>query len=253
MFYSARARSSLRETRIVELVCKFVVVKSRANIHKIAATMNCRGAFRPSMTFFRKKLRNTNWLLCPPHPSFAVLCSSRSACVRTLRGNSAYSANQIVRDSRNGNTLTSFIDKLNRGRQSASRSRNGNKLCILLLPIEWSAFLTGCQKLGLSTQSVNIGSYKKTVDRPSIFLSIFRAYGIPLMVALGKRWFNPFGFWRFNKYSSGNRGVLNLSNFFLNLSKLWGVLNLSKFSLNYFWHVQILSNFFGKMSISGAF
>ena len=34
--------------------------------------------------------------------------------------------------------------------------------------------------------------------------------------------------------SSVNRGVLNLSNFFLNLSKLWGVLNLSKFCLNFF-------------------
>ncbi len=29
-------------------------------------------------------------------------------------------------------------------------------------------------------------------------------------------------------------GVLNLSNFFLNLSKLWGVLNLPKFCLNFF-------------------
>ena len=41
-------------------------------------------------------------------------------------------------------------------------------------------------------------------------------------------------------YSTGtsvNRGVLNLSKFLLNLSKLWGVLNLSKFCLNFFWHV----------------
>ena len=34
--------------------------------------------------------------------------------------------------------------------------------------------------------------------------------------------------------TSVNRGVLNLSIFFLNLSKLWGVLNLSKFCLNFF-------------------
>ena len=34
--------------------------------------------------------------------------------------------------------------------------------------------------------------------------------------------------------TSVNRGVLNLSKFSLNLSKLWGVLNLSKFCLNFF-------------------
>ncbi len=38
-------------------------------------------------------------------------------------------------------------------------------------------------------------------------------------------------------YPSVNRGVLNLSKFSLNLSKLWGVLNLSKFCLNFFCHV----------------
>jgi hypothetical protein len=37
--------------------------------------------------------------------------------------------------------------------------------------------------------------------------------------------------------SSVNRGVLNLSKFWLNLSKLSGVLNLSKFCLIFFWHV----------------
>ena len=37
--------------------------------------------------------------------------------------------------------------------------------------------------------------------------------------------------------TSVNRGVLNLSKFWLNLSKLWEVLNLSKFCLNFFWHV----------------
>ncbi len=37
--------------------------------------------------------------------------------------------------------------------------------------------------------------------------------------------------------TSVNRGALNLSKFFLNLSKLWGVLNLSKYCLNFFWHV----------------
>ncbi len=37
--------------------------------------------------------------------------------------------------------------------------------------------------------------------------------------------------------ASVNRGVLNLSKFSLNLSKLWGVLNLSKFCLNFFCHV----------------
>ncbi len=36
------------------------------------------------------------------------------------------------------------------------------------------------------------------------------------------------------EWTSMNRGVLNLSNFFLNLSKLWGVLNLSKFCLIFF-------------------
>jgi hypothetical protein len=41
--------------------------------------------------------------------------------------------------------------------------------------------LTGCQKLGVETQSENVDRYGKTVDGSSIFLSIFRANGIPLI------------------------------------------------------------------------
>ncbi len=50
----------------------------------------------------------------------------------------------------------------------------------------WSAFqFTGCQKIGRKPQTVNVDSYRKNVDRTSIFPSVFGAYGIPLMYEVG--------------------------------------------------------------------
>ncbi len=80
-----------------------------------------------------------------PHPSFAVLCPSISACVRTIQENSAYSASQIVLD-----------------------SRNGNEFCILLLPIVWSAFCSRDAKnsaLKLKVRTSTVTEKQSTVRR----------------------------------------------------------------------------------------
>jgi hypothetical protein len=55
------------------------------------------------------------------------------------------------------------------------------KSVFFFFPLHGRHFPMGCQKLGLSTQSVNINSYKKTVDRLSIFQSILLAYWILLI------------------------------------------------------------------------
>ena len=98
------------------------------------------------------------------HLSFAERYLARSdACVRAVYDHLANSAIQIVPD-----TVLLAINSV-----------------FTFFHLVVGILLTGCQKLGVKTQSVNVGRNGKTVDGSSIFWSIFRAYGIPLEIFLG--------------------------------------------------------------------